>query len=256
MKIAVCCKITPDTEDVRVSPEGAVDIAGAKWGVSDYDLQAIQAAAELTEESGAQAVALTVGTTAIDQSRLTKDLMSRGEMSELYRVVDDGVSDLDTAALANVLAAMAQKADADVVLCGEGSSDRYQRIMGPQVAAVLGWPCVNAANRVVVEGDAIVVERDLEDGVEVVELTSPCVIAVTSTINEPQLPKMKAVLAAGKKPVATMSLADLGVSVEPVVQTVSSSAPVQPGRRKVILEGSADEVAAALVEKLSAEKVL
>ncbi len=256
MKIAVCCKLTPDTEDVKVSADGVVDISGAKWGVSDYDLQAIQAAADIKAATGIEAVGLTVGTSKIDQPRLTKELMSRGDMTSLIRVVDDAVDGFDTATIAATLAALVQKSGADVVLCGEGSSDRYQRVVGSQVAAILGWPGINSVDKITVEGDKLIVERDLEDGIEVVEVATPCVISVTSTINAPTIPNMKAVLAAGKKPVETVTLAELGIMAAPKAEVVASAVPAQPGRQKIILEGSVDEIAAQLIEKLTIDKVL
>lgn len=255
MRIAVCCKFTPDTEDVTPLPDGTVNLASANWGVSEYDLQAIQAAADMCGE-GDEAVALTVGAAGIGQTKLTKALMSRGNLDVLHRVADDALAGADGAIVARALAALAAEASVDVVLVGEGSSDRYQRVTGSQVAAVLGWPCLTAVDKISVEGDALVVERDLEDGVEAVEVALPCVIAVTSTINTPPLPNMKAVLAAGKKPVEDYSLADLGLDAAVAVETVTSEIPARPGRQQVMLEGSPDEIAAQLVAKLQADQLL
>ena len=72
MKIAVCCKFAPDAEDVRVADDGSVDVSKAKWSVSDYDMQAIQAASDLGGELGAEVVALTAGPAKIDQAGLRK----------------------------------------------------------------------------------------------------------------------------------------------------------------------------------------
>ncbi len=256
MKIAVCCKFTPDTEDVKPFADGSIDASKAKWGVSDYDLQAIQAAADVCAVNGGESVAITVGAANIDQSKLTKELMSRGSLSALYRVIDDAVAQADAVVVAKALAELVKKAGASVVIAGEGSSDRYQRVMGSQVAAVLGWPCVTSVDKINANGETLVVERDVEDGVEVVELDGPCVLVVTSTINIPPIPNMKAVLAAGKKPVETYALADLGVDAAAAVETVKSEIPAQPGRQKIILTGSADEMAAQLVEKLTIDQVL
>ena len=255
MKIAVCCKFTPDTEDVRLSDDGSVDASKAKWSVSDYDLQAIQAASDIANEAGAEAVALTVGPAKIDQSKLTKDLMSHGNLSALYRVVDDAVAEADTAQVARVLCGLAEKAGADVVVCGEGSSDRYQRVTGSTMAAMLGWPCVTAVDSMRVEGEAIIAERDLEGGIEIVELSAPCVIVTTSTINKPPIPTLKDVLAAGKKPVETFTVADFDMG-QRAIDAIGTSAPEQPGRQKTMLSGSPDEIAAQLIEKLTNDGVL
>lgn len=255
MKIAVCCKFAPDAEDVRVADDGSVDVSKAKWSVSDYDMQAIQAASDLGGELGAEVVALTAGPAKIDQSRLTKDLMSRGNLSALFRVVDDATAGADALQTARLLCGLVNKVEADVVVCGEGSADRYQRITGPAMASILGWPCVNAVDAMHAEDKTIVVERDLEDGVEVVELSAPCVIATTSTINKPSIPTLKDVLAAGKKPVETFSASDLGMGGA-AIEEVGTAAPEQPGRQKTMISGSPEEIAAQLVEKLTNDGVL
>ena len=252
MKIAVCCKFTPDTEDVTVGADGSVNVASAKWGVSEYDFQAIQAAADISED----VVAVTVGAANIAQPKLAKELMSRGNLSALCRVADDAVEGADCAVVARALAALVRKAGADVVMFGEGSSDRYARSMGALVAHELGWLCVTAADGIAVDGGKLVVERDMEDGVEVVEVSLPCAIAVTSTINIPPLPNMKAVLAAGKKPVEDFSLADLGIEATPAIEKVGSELPARPGRQQFMIAGTPDEVASQLVAKLRADQVL
>ena len=253
MKIAVCCKLTPDAEDVKTSADGSVDLSRANWNVSEYDRNAIVAAQDMGAD---EVVAITAGGTNVTNSRLTKTLMSHGNTSSLIRIADDAIPDMDSKQLAVVLAAAIRKSGADVALFGEGSSDRYQRIMGPQVAAELGWPCVNCADAISVDGSTITVDRETEEGIEVLEVQAPCVIAVTSTINVPPLPAMKAVLAAGKKPVEDVTLSDLAAEAAPAVERVSSSVPAMPGRQKVILEGAPDEVAAQLVQKLTADKIL
>jgi electron transfer flavoprotein alpha/beta subunit len=255
MKIAVCCKFTPDTEDIKVNPDGTLDAANANWGVSEYDLQAIQAAADMSAEDD-EVVALTAGAGIIDQSKLTKELLSRGNLSALYRVVDNTLADADSATIAKALAALVQKAGADVVLFGEGSSDRYSRTMGAQVAGELGWPCVNSVDAVKATGRTIVADRDVEEGIEKVEMDLPCAFSVTSTINIPTTPGMKAVLAASKKPIESFNLADLAVSDTAAVQLVSSEVPEKPGRQQIVFEGTPEEMASQLVTSLQANGVL
>lgn len=255
MKIAVCAKFTPDTEDVSVSVDGMPDTGSAVWNVSDYDNQAIQAAADMSDD-GDEVVAITAGTSVINQSKLTKSLMSKGNLERLIRIADDSLADADSAVVARVLAAAIQREGAEVVLFGEGSSDLYQRTMGAQVAVELGWPSLNAVDGIQIEGSTIVVERDVEDGIEVIEVPAPCCLSVTSTINIPPIPGMKAVLAAGKKPVEDLSVADLGIDASPALETVSTGVPAQPGRQKVMLEGTPEVIAEQLVNKLKADQVL
>lgn len=255
MKIAVCCKFTPDTEDIAPAADGTVDLSRASWGVSEYDRQAIQAASDLAGD-GDEVVALSVGPALIAQSKLVKELLSRGKLSALYRVADDAVDAADGAAVARMLANLVREVQPELVLFGEGSSDRYARTTGSLVAAELGWPSATAVDALSLEGAAVVAERDLEDGVEVVEMALPCAVSVTSTINVPETPGMKAVLAAGKKQVEDRSADACGFDGVARVEVVASEVPPMPGRLLEMIEGTPEEIARQLVGKLSADGVL
>jgi electron transfer flavoprotein beta subunit len=258
MKIAVGCKFTPDTEDIIVTPDGEINLTKAVWNISEYDLQAVEAAGDLAGETGGEAVALTVGPEIVKKTKFSKDLLSRGDLLSLYRVADDACYDSDVNTLAKILAAMVRRVGADVILFGEGSSDRYYRQTGMQTAAILGYAGVSCVNKITVDGEALIVERILEDEIEEVRVPLPCVLSVTSTINSPKVPGMKAILAAGKKPVIDLELADLGFAALPpaAVDRISQHAPPEPARLKIILAGTAQETAAQLVVHLKNDGVL
>ncbi len=255
VKIAVCSKFTPDTEDINPAPDGSVNTKSAVWNVNDYDLQAIQAAEDMSGEDD-EVVAITAGAENVSQAKLVKNLMAHGNLACLYRVADNALEDADPAVIAHVLASVIRKVEPDVVLFGEGTSDRYSRTMGALVAAELDWPSVNYADKISMESGNIVVERDLEDGIEVVELNTPCAISVTSTINIPPLLTMKAMLGAGKKPVEDLTLEELGIDTQPLLEVEAREIPARPGRQQIMLEGTPEEATAELVNKLKADQVL
>ena len=255
MRIGVCAKFAPDADDVMVGPDGTASLSRAKWDVSLYDKQAIQAASDLGELADAEQVALTVGGSNIANTLLSKTLLSRGQLSELYRIANDSAEALDTLGIARTLAELVKRANVDVVICGEGSSDRYSRTTAAQMAEVLGWPCVTSVDAISFSDGAIVCDRNLEDGIDVVEVQAPCVIAVTSTVNVPPIPKMKAALAAGKKPVIDVEFADLAIPEGGMVRT-SSHEPEEPGRKRIVFDGTPDEAAAKLVKALLSENVI
>ena len=89
---------------------------------------------------------------------------------------------------ANIIAQAAQKVGFDLLVFGEGSGDLYAQQTGLAVGEYLGLPCVNAVNKITVEGDKIIVERDLENITEELELTLPAIVCVTSSINTPKTP--------------------------------------------------------------------
>lgn len=255
MKIAVCCKITPDIESVQVDDSGNLNIGRAQWEISQYDLQAIQAAMDIAQPED-EVVCVTVGNEQVAKSNNIKALLSRGP-GRLVAVQDDALYGCDTAQTAQVIAAVAQREQFDVMLFGEGSADAYAQQVGAYVGAILGWPSVNAAIGIDPVVDGFEVRRDLEGGIQSCSISMPCVISVSSSINEPPIPAMRAILQAGKKPVDMLALAEVGVDgVHEKLQTVAVSATEVPNRKNVMLEGTPEEMASQLVTYLKQENVL
>ena len=221
-----------------MAADGGLDYSKAKNTVSAYDLNAIEAAAQLAAANeGSNVVAVTVGGADIDDSKLKKNVLARG-VDELYMTADDACKGLDARATAVALAELVSKVgDFDVVLCGDGSADNYAQQVDVQLAAKLGLPVVNAATKIRALDGALEVERTLEDAVEVVEVGLPCVVSVAPDIALPRIPGMKDILAAGKKP---MSVAGADGAYASALETVSCLAPEQADRKQEVLEASAD----------------
>ncbi|MEG0764974.1 MAG: electron transfer flavoprotein subunit alpha, partial [Pseudoflavonifractor sp.] len=139
----------------------------------------------------------------------------------------------------------------DLALCGTGSSDLYAQEVGIQVGALLGIPAVNNVTAIAVKGDVLEVERTLEDSMEVLEITLPAILSLSSEINIPAVPAMREIMRAGKKPVNTLevSLAE----VVPAVKALEELAPEQQERRMQVIEGDNDEAVEALLQFLKKE---
>lgn len=238
MNIVVAFKVVPDDQDIHVSNDGVLDYSKAKNIVSTYDLNAIEAAVQLSaanEES--KVVAVTIGGAGIDESKLKKNVLARG-VDELYMIADDKCKELDAHATAAALAELISKVgDFDVILCGDGSADNYAQQVDVQLAAKLGLPVVSSATKIVPKDDFLEIERTLEDVVEVVEVSLPAVVSVVPDIALPRIPGMKDILAAGKKP---MNVTASDMSYENTIEVVSCLAPKQADRRQEILEASVD----------------
>ena len=142
------------------------------------------------------------------------------------------------------------------MLCGEGSADLYFQQVGLQLGERLGWPSLNAVSKITPSAGPLTVERSLEDEVELLELGLPAVLSVTTDINQPRLPTMKMILAAGKKPVTQWSLVDLDETPAASIRVLSVRAPRKPQRRQIQLAGSPDEAAQALVGHLRQEGLI
>ena len=238
MNIVAAFKVVPDDQDIQVSADGTLDYSKAKNTVSAYDLNAIEAAAQLAAANeGSNVVAVTVGGADIDDSKLKKNVLARG-VDELYMTADDACKGLDARATAVALAELVSKVGAfDVILCGDGSADNYAQQVDVQLAAKLGLPVVTAATKITAKDGALEVERTLEDVVEVVEVPLPAVVSVAPDIALPRIPGMKDILAAGKKPSSVNAASDVAAAVVDVVET---KAPQQAERKMEMLDASVD----------------
>lgn len=244
MKIAVALKAVHDGEDIQVAGDRTLDYSKSKLTISEYDKNAIELAAQLAADGG-DAVALTVGAAEVDNSKLKKDILSRG-VSELYMAADDACADLDARATAAELAAQLEAAGgADLVVCGDGSADNYMQQVEVQLAEALGWPVVTAVSSVEAGDGKVVCTRTLEDCFETVEVSLPAVVSVTPDAAEPRIPGMKDILAAGKKP---MNVSAAAAAPEASLETVECLAPEQVARKQEVMD-AADEGA---VEKFAA----
>lgn len=243
MRIAVAFKAVPDDQDIQVAGDRTLDYSKAKETVSTYDLNAIELAAQLAGADG-EAVGVTVGPKAIDDSKLKKNVLARG-LSHLYMAADDALAGLDSRATALALKeALAAAGDVDLVLCGDGSADDYAQQVDVQLAEALGWPVVTAAAKVEADGGKLTVVRALEDCSETVEVELPAVVSVTPDAAEPRIPGMKDILAAGKKPQDAVAAA----APANTVAVAECLAPEQAARKLEIVDASED----GAVEKVAA----
>ena len=238
MNIVVCCKVVPDDQDIQVAADGTLDYSKAKPIVSAYDLNAIEAAAQLAAANeGSNVVAVTVGGADIDDSKLKKNVLARG-VDELYMTADDACKGLDARATAVALAELVSKVgDFDVVLCGDGSADNYAQQVDVQLADALDLPVVTAVSAVSVEGAVATCDRMLETQLQTVQVDLPAVISVVPDIALPRIPGMKDILAAGKKPSSVNAASDVAAAVVDVVET---KAPQQAERKMEMLDASVD----------------
>ena len=252
MNILVCYKLVPDEQDIAVNPDGTLNFSKAGPQISQFDLNAVEAADELKKMAGDSTVtALSVGGKVLENSKARKNIMSRGP-DDLVVVADDQFESMLPHQTARVLAAAAKKTGFDVILCGDGSGDLYAQQVGLQLGELLDVPVINGVSKLVsVTAAALTVERALDDEVEVLELPLPAVIAVSGDINVPRIPGMKAILDAAKKPVTSLSARDIGLDgLHALVKSVSVIAPKRKDRLNVIIEGDSEDDIAAFANHL------
>jgi electron transfer flavoprotein beta subunit len=220
LRIITCFKWVIDQADIKTAP-GSRELAleRAAYRISDYDRFAIEEAALLQEQYGGSTAAITVGPPTARKS--LKDVLSRGP-EKAYFVNDASFDQLEPSQTASILAAaIRSQLEYDLIICGEGSGDLYAQQVGPRLAENLDIACATCVSKLSVDGQQIIVERKLEDGIEVAVLPLPALITVLPDINMPRIPGLKDTLAAGKKPVHDISAADLGQNFPPALQTNS-----------------------------------
>lgn len=251
MKIITCYKCVPDEQDIAINnADGTLDFSKADSKISQYDLNAIEAACQLKQQLGdAQVVAMSVGGKALTNAKGAK-MSSRGP-DELIVVIDDQFEQALPQHTAGRAGCCRAKSGFDLLICGDGSSDLYAQQVGLLVGEALNIPAINGVSKILSLTDStLTVERELEDEVETLSIPLPAVIAVSTDINIPQIPSMKAILGAAKKPVQVWSPADIGLNSVSAYSAQQVAAPKQRERQRVVIEGDGEEQIAAFVENL------
>lgn len=243
MNIITCYKIVPEEQDIVVEKDRSLSFDRAEWKIGQYDLNAVEAGVAIAEAAGGKVMALSVGGKELDNSKLKKGILSRGP-EELYLVIDESLGNADSYTTAQTLAAAIRKiGKVDLIICGEGSSDLYAQQVGAQLGQMLKAATINGISKMTVDGERLIAERTLETEIEVLEIPLPAVISVTTDINLPRIPSMKNILAAGKKPTTAWDLTAIGMTEMDIpTEVVSTLAPEQAERKKVLWEGESEEV--------------
>ena len=252
MKIITCYKCVPDEQDIVINnADGSLDISKANVKISQYDLNAIEAACQLKQQiADVQVIALSVGGKALTNAKGRKDVLSRGP-DELLVVIDDQFEQALPQQTAAALAAAAQKSGFDLIVCGDGSADLYAQQVGLLVGEMLNIPAINGVSKIIALTEStLTVERELEDEIETLSIPLPAVVAVSTDINSPQIPSMKAILGAAKKPVQVWQPADIGLDAQDGDSVQQVAAPKQRERQRIVIEGDGEDQIAAFADHL------
>ncbi len=261
MKILVCLKQVPH-QDARLDVNGDgtwIKEDGIKFEINSYDTFAIEEALRL-KDAGAAAQpprACEVIVASIGPERVTQALRTALGMGadRAVHVKDAAVDGSDALGIAKTLAAVAKAESPDLVLAGFMSDDSNASAVPPMVAELLGYAHATAVVKADRTADGFRVERELEGGaLQVVDVPTPCVLALQTGINQVRYASLKGIMAAKKKPIDVKTAADLGLAGQVGAAAAKSkiqkiSHPVK-GESAEILTGSADEVVGKLVGKI------
>ena len=204
MKIIVCVKQVPDTSGkVAVNPDGTLNRASMATITNPDDLNAVEAALQLKEQTGAEITVISMGPPPAEG--MLREIMARGvDRAVLVSGREFGGS--DTYATSQILAAAINKIGVekdDVVLCGRQAIDGDTAQVGPQIAEKLGLPQVSYAAEITKDGDTLTVKRMLEDGYITIKVKTPCLITCIKELNEPRYMSIGGIYATYSKPLET-----------------------------------------------------
>ncbi|MEC7833650.1 MAG: electron transfer flavoprotein subunit beta/FixA family protein [Gemmatimonadota bacterium] len=198
MNVSVCIKRVPDTEaHIRIDQTGTdIDNAGIKYIISPYDEFAIEAGLRVKEKmEGGEVSLLTVGTNEA-QETLRNGLAMGADKATLLRA-DSYMDGLGTA---KALAVELRDSDAQLILFGVKAAGSDQQQVGPMVATLLDIPCVTEISSFEFGEGVVTCQRQIEGGIEVVEVDLPAVLTITKGEYEPRYASLKGIMAAKRKP--------------------------------------------------------
>jgi len=261
MKILVCIKHVPDTETkVAVHADGKrLDPqAVGKWGASPFDEYALEQALLFRDAAGEGEVVVVCAGPASCQTTLRTALATGADRAIL--IADERLASAESLTRAKALAAVVAAQQPEVVLLGKYGVGTDEGSTGPMLAELLDWPHVAAVSSLTLDGQAFSAARGVEGAVEIHEGTLPALFTCEKGLNEPRLPSLRGIMQSKKKPIETVSPADLGLDESGLADSkLRWEAFTLPPARQAgrLIEGDAETAANELVRLLHEEaKVL
>ncbi len=249
MKVIVPVKRVVDYNvKVRVKSDGTgVDIANVKMSMNPFDEIAVEEAVRLKEKGAAtEVIAVSCGVAQCQETLRTA--MAIG--ADRAILVETEV-ELQPLAVAKLLKALVDKEQPGLVILGKQAIDDDANQTGQMLAALADLPQATFASKVEVAGDKAKVTREIDGGLETLEITLPAVVTTDLRLNEPRYVTLPNIMKAKKKPLETVKPEDLGVDVAPRLKTLKVAEPAKRGAGIKVPD------VAALVDKLKNEaKVL
>ena len=258
MKIVVCVKAVPDGGPMRIDPETLrLDRSGGA-ALNAPDRHAVEEAVRLVEAAdGAEVVVLSMGS---EEALLAVRVALAMGADRALLVSDEGAAGSDLIGTTCVLAAALGRERPDLVLFGQQAADSNGALLWAAVANRLRLPVVSRAVRLEVSEGEARVERRTDQGRETISSPLPCLIAVSTAINEPRVPTFRQLKRAVEKPCERLTLADLGFPREAVgeqgahTEVLALGAPPARAQARWILDS--DDAAEEILEYLVSRRLV
>jgi electron transfer flavoprotein beta subunit len=242
MKILVPVKRAIDKDvKIRVKPDGSgVELGNVKMSMNPFDEIAVEEAIRLKEAGKVtEIVCASIG--AAQSAETIRTALAMGADRGILVKVDGAVEPL---AIAKILKAIAEAEKPGLIIMGKQAIDDDCNQTGQMLAALLGWPQGTFASKVTLDGDAVMVTREVDGGLQTVKLKTPAIVTTDLRLNEPRYASLPNIMKAKKKPIEEKTAADYGVDIKPRLEVIKTAEP--PVRKAGVKVKSVTE----LVEKL------
>jgi electron transfer flavoprotein beta subunit len=215
MNIVVCVKQVPDTAVERTlrAGDGTLDRETPDGLINELDEYAIEEGLKIAEAHGGEVTILSMGPGKAAES--VRKALSMGAGKAVH-VSDEALAGSDALVTSLVLAEALRQTGFDLVILGSESTDARTGVVPAMLAERLGVPQLTLAAKVDIDGESVTVRRVTDDGYATVTGALPAVVSVVEKINEPRYPSFKGIMAAKKKPVQMLALADLSIDADAV----------------------------------------
>jgi len=216
---------------VQVKSDGSgVETDGVKMSINPFDEIALEEALRIRERGEAsEVVAVSIGASEAQQQLRTG--LAMGADRAILVTTEES---LDTLVVARIFKALAEREGADLVLLGKQAIDDDSSVVGQMLAAIWDRPQATFASEVVIDGDKARVTREVDAGLEIIEVDLPAVITADLRLNEPRYVKLPDIMKAKKKPLDEISLADLGVQAELEIKDIAFEPPTDRQRGVIV----------------------
>jgi electron transfer flavoprotein beta subunit len=207
MNIVVCVKQVPDTWSERTlkAEDSTVDRQSADAVINELDEYAIEEGLRLAEVHGGEVTILSMGPQRAAES--IRKALSMGADKAVH-LIDAGLAGSDALQTSAAIAKVLSRTEFDLVIVGSESTDARMGVLAAMLAERLRLPQLSYAGKVEIDGTSVHINRQTDYGYDKVQASLPAVISVVEKINEPRYPSFKGIMAAKKKPVEMLSLAD------------------------------------------------
>jgi electron transfer flavoprotein beta subunit len=249
MKVLVPVKRVIDYNvKVRVKADGSgVDLANVKMSMNPFDEIAVEQAIRLKEAGQAdEVVAVSVGVKQA-QETLRTALAMGADRAILVVAADDVHNDIEPLTVAKILKGVVDEEKPELVLCGKQAIDNDMNATGQMLAALMGWSQATFASDVEIADGKAKVTREVDGGLQTIEVSMPTVVTVDLRLNEPRYASLPNIMKAKKKPLDEKAPGDYGVEVSNRLEVVKTAEPAERAAGEMVPD--VDTLVAKLKEK-------